>query len=364
MKFRAPLLPLLTLALTATTPVVHAQPKPGAQKPNLSRAMGINEIKIEMAETRLKVNSSLEAIIDLMIPLEEYLNSNCLGKLAQSLTYAGNPSDPTCIARMQRILEINPSNPVGLCVRDGITAQTCIEAYERQSTEVFVGDPDQGTVDPAMKVGLSANDQNRIAQLQETVRLIDEKYQQAPNNEEKRALIKDALVHYDQAMSLACRLTSVTLRPQSTSAGTVEHPEVAKTRAKLLQVPPGIRGDYQREMAQQVAGELAAPGTSQERREILTQIQKVIENPEGPIAVDAKNTSRIRYILSQCNDLIKKAEKVTPESPTPLCHRSGWLSPQCISAVKRWRALKQREESIARGADPAKASTPSMISTF
>lgn len=359
-----PLLPILALALFATTSVVHAQPKTGPQQPNLSRAMGINEIKIEMAETRLKVNSSLETTIDLMIPLEEYLNTNCLGKLAQSLTYAGNPSDPTCIARMQRILEINPSNPVGLCVRDGITAQSCIEAYQKQSTEVFLGDPDQGTVDPAMKVGLSSNDQSRVAQLQETVRLIDEKYQRAPNDEEKRALIKDAIVHYDQAMSIACRLTSVSLRPQSGETETVEHPEVAKTRARLLQVPPGIRGDYQREMAQQVAGELNASETSKERREILLQMQKVIENPEGPIAVNASNTMRVRYILPLCNDLIKKAEKVTPESPTPTCHRSGWLSPQCISAVKRWRALKQREESLARGENPAKATNQSMISTF
>ena len=326
--------------------------------------MGINELKIEMAETRLKVNSSLESTIDLMIPLEEYLNTHCMGKLAQSLTYAGNPSDPTCIARMHRILEINPENPVGLCVRDGITAQSCISAYQKQTTHVFIGNPDQSNVDPAMKVGLSSSDQSKIAKLQETIRAIDAKYQQAPSNDEKRALIKDAIVHYDQAMSIACRLTSVSLQPQSNGSDAVEHPEVAKARAKLLQVPPGIRSDYQQEMAQQVTGELSAPTTSKERRDILLQIQKVIENPEGPIAVNSSNTTRVRYILPPCDDLIKKAEKVTPDSPTPTCYLTGWLSPQCISAVKRWRALKQREESIARGADPAQATKSSMISTF
>jgi hypothetical protein len=364
MMFRSSLLPLLALAFTATSLSVQAQPKPRTQKPTLSHAVGLNELKIEMAETRLKVNSSLEAIIDLMIPLEDYLNANCMGKLAQSLTYGGNPSDPTCIARMQRILELNPGNPVGLCVRDGITAQSCVEAYQNQSTEVFVGDPNQGTVDPAMKVGLSASDQNKIAKLEETIRTIDAKYQEAPNIEEKRALIKDAIVQYDQAMSIACRLTSVSLQPRSSDGESGEDPEVAKARAKLLQVPPGIRGDYQREMAQQIDVELSAPATTKERREVLLQVQKVIENPEAPVAMNASNSRRVRFILSKCNELAKKAQKITPESPTATCHLSGWLSPQCIAAVKRWHAIKQREENLARGADAAKATKPSIISTF
>jgi hypothetical protein len=90
---------LLAMNVASATPAPSQSSIKGL---DVSNALGLPEIKVEMAESRLKLNPSPQALNDLVIALEELLNSKCMTKLPQTLTYPGNPSDPICIARMQR----------------------------------------------------------------------------------------------------------------------------------------------------------------------------------------------------------------------------------------------------------------------
>ena len=362
------LLLLLPTILVALAPMAVAFATPIPQKDqglNLSNAVGINELKIQMAESRVKLLPNQKAVSDLVVALEEYLNTSCMGNIQHTLMYAGNPTDPSCLARMQKILEINPGNPVGLCVRDGIGSEGCISAYKNQKLEYHVQGSSDPEADPVLKVGLAAADSERLTKILETLKGIDERYRNASDDAEKKKLLDDAALIYDQALSIACKVSALKLTPVDEANKQAEHIEVTQARERLLQVPSAIRSDYQREMANKVQKELETPNLPADRQKVLQEVLKVIENPTALPAQDAAHTVRTRIVLEQCYELIEQAKTASPNLPSPICHQEGWYSPQCILALKRWRILKQQEVSVGRGkGTPAPVATSSMISTF
>jgi hypothetical protein len=370
MKFSTHLIATFLTSVCALSASAQTEPSPSPQQSqaprkadNLSGAVGLNELKIEMAETRLKLTASPKIMSDLASALEEYLNTTCMGKLPQTLSYAGNPSDPTCIARMQRLLEINPGNPVAICVQEGIASKQCIDAYQNQPIWI-VYPSSKDEVDPALKVGLSAASLERIAKVEESLKDVNMKYQQAETPDEKRALLNDGATLYDQILNMACKVSAVGLSPDSGSRGSAEPTEIAQARERLLQIPPGIRGDYQRDMASKAQEELADKKTTPERAAHLTELIAVIQNPTGLSPRQTASLKRTRYILSKCAETLDVAEKIVPDLPSVTCFRQGWHTPQCVYALKKWRMQKQQETNKGKGTPGAGASKPSMISTF
>lgn len=340
--------------------LAHATPTPTrapGRTVDISKALGITEIKVEMAESRLKLNPSPETTNELIVALEDFLNSTCLAKLPQTLSYSGNPSDPMCIARMQRILEINPGNPVGLCVRDGITAQSCVDAYQDQKLSIFYPSSSLDGLDPALKVGLSASDLTKIDGFEKSLFDIDSQYRTATDDVTKKKLIDDASLVYEQALSIACRVSSLKLEAKVSDIQSQEEQELEQTRERLIQVPAAIRGDYQRQAAEKVQQELQSGKVTPERRETLMLMLKIIDSPEDPLPQKARETIRTRVILARCNDFMEQAKKVTPDLPSPVCYREGWYSPQCIQALKRWRALQKQAEVKATPRGPTPVSS-------
>lgn len=361
------LIPVIVAYLACSE--AHAQPTPKPSgKPaagtDISAAVGLNELKLEMAESRFKLSKSTKAINDLVNALEEYLNANCMGKLLQNLAYAGNPTDPPCIARMTQILEINPTNPAGICVRDGISAKSCIDAYQNQKVAPVYSGATAADVDPALKVGLSAAVNERIEKVEETLNEVNKKYQAATEPEEKRSLVNDAATLYDQALSMACRVTAVSLTPLESSSTHSEPPEIAQARERLIQIPPAIRRDYQTDMEKKAIEEMNRSSTSEERKRELKELIKVINDPSGVSATQLANLQRTRLILERCAMLIDVAGQIVPDLPAVTCYREGWQTPQCIVALKKWRLLKQQEHAVAKGTAATKVGTPSMISQF
>lgn len=91
MKFAAYLVSTLltatcALSASAAPTASPSQSTPAPQKADtISRAVGLNELKIEMAETRLKLVKDPKIISDLASALEEYLNTTCMAKLPNPL---------------------------------------------------------------------------------------------------------------------------------------------------------------------------------------------------------------------------------------------------------------------------------------
>lgn len=347
-------------AQTQETPTPSTQPSPH-KTTNLSNAVGLNELKIDMAESRLKLGKSPKVVSDLASALEEYLTTTCMEKLPRTLSYTGNPTDPVCLERLRRLLEINPGNPVALCVRDGITAPSCVEASKTQTVSVVYEDSTAEEVDPVLKAGLSAATLERIGKVEESLKAINVKYQEAETPEEKRTLVNDATTLYDQILHMACKVSAVALTTGNNGDTFDEPQELAQTRARLLQIPPGIRGDYQREMSAKIEKELNDPKASPERQARLKELLEVIKDPTGLSSAQISTLKRVRYILNTCSEKLEIARQVAPDLPSITCYREGWYTPQCVYAMKKWRMQKQQEGAKGTGTPAPKSS---MISTF
>lgn len=352
----------LSVELRAQTPANHPA-KPGTAT-DISAAVGLNEIKLEMAESRFRLSKSVKAINDLVNALEDYLNSRCMGKLLQNLSYAGNPTDPTCLARMTRLLEIDPSNPVGLCVRDGISAKSCVDAYQNQKVAPAYSGSPMSDIDPAIKVGLSAETHERIDRVEQSLKEVNSKYQESTDPGEKQALINDAATLYDQALSMACKISTTSLTPVESATPTVESTEISQARERLLQIPAAIRRDYQIDMERKAVEELNKSSTSEDRKRELKELIKVINDPSVVPTPQLANLERTRIVLERCATLINMANQIVPDLPAVACNRDGWYTPKCVMALKKWRLLKQQEQAAAKRTPGAKVSPPSMISTF
>lgn len=361
----------ILVALTALCSELHGQSTPApaprektSSQGNISAAVGLNELKIEMAQTRYKLSKNPKALNDLVNALEEYLNAACLGKVLQTLTYNGNPTDPVCIERMNLLFEAQPKNPVATCVRDGMAAKSCVEAFQNQVVEAVYSGSEREGIDPALKVGLSAATIERIGKIEASLAEINSKYQAASEPEEKRALINDATNLYDQALGMACRVSSVSITAGSSSSGSGEPLEFTQTRERLLQIPSAIRKDYQVEMENRVRNEMKKSTTTEKRKEELNELLKIIKDPSQPSSYQLSSLQRTRLILDTCENLLNVAQRIVPELPAITCYREGWYTPQCLASLKAWRASKQRESAAAKGTPANKVGTPSVISTF
>jgi hypothetical protein len=366
MKFSATILALLSTAVCALSASAQTQPPPPARPSpqkttNLSSAVGLNELKIEMAESRLKLGKSPKVVSDLASALEEYLTTTCMAKLPRTLSYAGNPTDPICLERLRRLLEINPGNPVAICVQDGITAPSCVDASKNQTVSVVYENSTDEEVDPVLKAGLSAATLERIRKVEESLKEIDVKYQEVETPEEKRTLVNDATTLYDQILHMACKVSAVALKTENKSDTFDEPQELAQTRARLLQIPPAIRGDYQREMSAKIEKELSDPKASSERQARLKELLDVVKDPTSLSSAQIASLKRVRFILNTCSEKIELARQVSPDLPGVTCYREGWYTPQCVYAMKKWRMQKQQEGAKVTGTPSPKSS---MISTF
>ena len=366
---RSPVLFLRILAVLAfaTSSLCHAQSPARDPKLDLDKALDVNELKIAMAESSLRVNPSLRTVADLSAALERYLNSHCMGNLPQTLKYDGSPTDPDCTARVDRLLEIYPNNPVALCVRDGIGAQTCIDAYRNQKMVAFSGGSTYDEIpDPALKVGLSAEDAKKLTALRETLFGVNQKYQAAKTDEEKQKAMDDATNLYDQVLGLTCKVVALRLDQPEGQQEEQEDPSITEVREKLLKIPPGMREDYQRQLLQKTEEELSKGPTDPATRKILLQKIAAIQNPDTKKLLTAAGKLRVRVVLPQCLEYIEQAASILPNCPSPTCHREGWYSPQCIVALKKWHIYRRKVDAAAKAREP-KAPTPtphSLISTF
>ncbi len=329
---------------------------------DLEKTVGVLELRIQMAENSLKFVNNTANLTELISALEDYLNGRCFDGLHKKLDYKGPPTDPTCVGYMDRLFQINPDNPAATCLRDGIGAESCIDAYQNQTTSPYYsGEKDAEIRSSALKSGMSAVDVERLGKLTLTLRDVNSKYQSAQDLDEKARLMDDALALYDQILGIACRITALRFTPRSDTNKSSEDSEIRDTRAKLLKIPTKIRGEHQERMLSEVEVRFAsAKGNATEQKRLLA-LMEVIKNPSGDGTMTVKTNARVRLILPQCKDMIGQCLAAFPSAPTPICHQDGWFTPSCIRAFRLYRTERQQKQVAAEATK--RAENGSVINT-
>ena len=361
---------LLSINLVTACSSGYAQtPSATPNSANLSAVLNINELKISMAESSLKVNPSLRAIAELTNALEQYLNTNCFGPLHKTLKYEGPPTNPDCTSKMERLFEIYPENPVATCLRDGIAAESCLATYRNQTLSAFTGGSSNETIpDPALKVGLSSQDTDKVRAISATLAEVNRQYQDATSDQDKLKLMDDASQLYDQILSVACKIHALQLEdPLGTQKKEEEDISIREVRAKLLKIPPAMRGDYQNQLLTQAEEDLGKARGDKYQQAIILRKIAVIQNPDNTKALTAAGKTRVRVVLPRCAELIEQSSSILPYLPSPICHREGWYSPQCIEAINKWHTYSQKRNEAKRKSADSKSAPPtpsSIISSF
>jgi hypothetical protein len=269
---------------------------------------------------------------------------------------------------MERLFEIYPDNPVALCLRDGITAKSCRNAYQQQKWEQFSDNSSTGKLlDPTLKIGLSARDQKKVKALRETIQNVNRDYQKATSDEDKQQNLDDALQLYDQLLSITCKLTTISLEESiAERMRKYEDPTITETRQKLLQIPINLRADYQKKMIEQTELEIARNKADKYRVALLLDKIKAIQNPERSENITARGAVRKRIVLPECYETVQQAGAIIPQFPSPVCHRIGWNSPQCLDGIKQWREyrLEVQKAALARKLKNATPTPNKVISSF
>ena len=332
--------------------------------PALKEVLNVTELKIAMAESQLKLRQSDSAASELIAALEESLTTTCFGNIAKTLTYSGPPTDPLCLERMERLLQVNPDNPVGLCLRDGIEADSCKEAFRKQRLVSFSSSsmPDP---DPALKLGLSNYERSLMEKLQQDLKPLDTQWAEAKTDEERDALLEAALPSYEKMMNTACKTVVLRINRLQSSANK-ESAEITEMREKLLRIPKTMREEYQDKLANEAEERLAraSKGNNEEEVKNITALINVIRDPErSQEPLNSSNSERLRFVLPQCFDLLKSMKERLKDHPAPLCHTEGWYSPQCITSIKMYRA-KMRAISDRKAAQTGARKSDSVIESF
>jgi hypothetical protein len=349
------------------TPQAHTTTQPKPATLDLREALSVSDLKIEMAESSWKIKQTLQTLVELANALEKYLNDNCFGDMLKTLSYVGPPTNPDCIARMERLLDIYPEDPVAICLRDGIAAQSCSDAYRGQSMKQFSPSTSlEESPDAALRVGLSAADVDKLRAISETLGNVNKDYQRASSDEEKQKHTDDAMHLYDKALSISCKIVAIQLEdPTSGKRQNAEDSSVRDIREKLLKVPPSLRADYQNRLMTEAEEELARAKDDPLKRQLVKQKIEAILNPEIDARPKASGKIRYRVVLPECYELIGKASVLVPNLPSTSCHRDGWQSPQCMAAMKKWNDYRAQVAERKRRSEKRAQPTPgSQISSF
>jgi hypothetical protein len=308
-----------------------------------------------MAENSYKFFKTPVNMEELIASLEEYLNNKCFGSLHKTLEYKGSPTDPTCVGYMDRLLQLNPDNPAAICLRDGIAAPSCMNAYQNQRTSVYYpSSSDQSVRTLALKSGMSAVEIDKLEKLTLILKEVNTKYQSTEEDAEKLRLMDDALALYDQILALACRISALRFKPRSDSGSKNEDPELKAMREKLLKIPPNLREGHQERMLVEVENRLAAAKGNVLEQLRLKTLMEVIRNPSGDGTMTVKTNERERLILPKCNEVITQTLQAFPKAPAPICHQNGWFTPNCIQAIRMYRTELRQQRAQAEAT--AKAS--------
>jgi hypothetical protein len=272
---------------------VHATPDS-----SLASALGVAELKLQMAESTYKLRPSLKTLSEYVVSLEEITNTTCLKTLPRTLVYNGQPTDPNCIALMEKLFKLYPEDPVATCVRDGIEAKSCITAYGNQETIAYDGSLSESELpDPALKVGLSKAEVDRLDFLSQTLTELDVRYRAAATPQEKHKLIMDAADAYAQALAISCRVTAMSLVKKEGALDPSSDYEIIEMRKRLLSLPSSVREDHQGRMILEAQKKLRSLKITPEEEAKQREIIRVLQNLDQPPMLSTASLKRQTWRL-------------------------------------------------------------------
>lgn len=315
---------------------------PAPATPAAADPFQLYRLELQMAESGYELLKSNVTLSRYVAALESLAGPVCMPTLFLTYDYRGNPQDPQCLKLMQRLLELEPGNPLAVCIRDGIFAPACRLAYSSVIVESF------STFSSFAPVADSD-----LNQLQLTFKLA---------NDTAREEVK----------KLEGQLQQLTLsRPAGTpAAGEAERLQKARAlRIKMLRAACEIsrlrlEGRAERSLGQRLVINTPTPrpATGGFKDTLSESIKKLREDKptKGSASLPALTPSPApdtlvhkRLITETCRATVQKFLNPPHSMHSARCYAVGMYSPDCISAILQEKKVESSSHTPAPGNTPA-----------
>jgi len=315
------LVPGVTPDITGPIPTIasRATPKPGYLK--------LLELQLDIAERSYAMEASNKNLAELVNAHQQILTSECFGLLRDSLEWKGYPESEECRARIQKVLDLDGSNPIALCSRHGIDSAECQQSSNSIKTGSYIIDTGgwrssdnqkSGTLQTiSLQQAIKLKSSNKF--VAEGMQKFNQKLYAAKANPRDPRLIEELEVSARSILNQVCIEPKLALEPNQTiEGGTGEIHDFALGKSDSLGLEP--------------------EGSTDPNDPLSSVIKSLEANRPTPtptamaLAFSGPAYTRYRLVTDDCEGVINKMAAIYPQSSVVQCFRFGPVSPSCIQA--------------------------------
>lgn len=317
------LVPEVTPDITGPIPTIasRATPKPGYLK--------LLELQLDIAERSYAMEASNKNLAELVNAHQQILTSECFGLLRDSLEWKGYPESEECRARIQKVLDLDGSNPIALCSKHGIDSAECQQSSNRIKTGSYVIDTGgwrssdnqkSGTLQTiSLQQAIKLKSSNKF--VAEGMQKFNQKLYAAKANPRDPRLIEELEVSARSILNQVCIEPKLALEPTQASAAIVEEAhDFALGNSDSLGLEPEVSTDSNDPLSSVIKSLEANRPTP-----IPTAVTLAFSGPAF---------TRYRLVTDDCEEVIIKIAGIYPQSSVVQCFRFGPVSPSCIQAKR------------------------------
>ena len=299
----------------------EASSTPSSPRP--SKPMEMTALRLSMAESAFALDPSLENRANLILARERLVEDTCMPRLTQTLQHLGmnslpEPQRAACRKELFGVFALDGASPVGFCARDGIDSPNCLAAYKNQVSGSYGGGYQAPSSPEPLRPGQKPTAQDTVALLYQEVR-------------QRISVLQD---HESIDARLAIRNIFARLLTLN----------CAVVRLSLQELPP--QDSLAVANRDSVLGQPLDPNVPIERYvDVLVQGARAKATPTGSASKETEETPkegppffRNRLTSDACQFYAQEGLRFEPGLASALCHREGFSSPACISALRKEKA--------------------------
>jgi len=288
----------------------------------------------QAAESSFELNQSLSNRSRYLSALENLVGPICMPNLFSTLKHDKPSEDSNCQLYLEKLLNLDEANPIGICARDGIDSSTCqtvndgqiVETYKIRSDLYDDANDDKAELDLAFKLDQERNKDSAMKSMQSVMQIINS-MPATPSPEALSKYQQDLRGAMQKLLRQSCKMSRV---------------HFEKGVDRRFATPP-------------TRTSLKAQEKASQTKKLLDELQKLSgdDAPPTPSPTPKKDSLvRVRYISEMCSAAIAQVLGRDNHIALTTCFKFGFYSKDCVTA------LRQEKQFLAALPKPQANGTP------
>lgn len=329
----------------------------------MPKTKGISDLALEMAQNTYKAKASQKNFSALIEALEAHVGEICLSSLHTTLQHDPKTLSPACQKAIEETFAIDSENPVALCVRDGYSSRSCLDAAESVQPLVLLGNSspwddatEKDSIDLDARLVETGND-SRIRRSEAEISQAEFTMSSNPAERGKlEPIIETALT---EMLSLSCSRTRLSVRDN----GNISSDPVERAmrdpafRDSIKEMSEEDKATYFEELRRSFRISQEQTNASSTPSPLDSVESKLGGTSSAPKVPKLFRYDRSRFLGQTCERVSQRAIQMNLAKAAAICARFGKYHPNCIEELKTERKRKSMLKRMAQS-NPAAKTTP------